>query len=577
MADQTSGFNSQDNSEQLGHEHYTHKYVGAHNERRVLSLSTVLMAVLFLAVVFGFRNYLNERAAIARRICEANPRREGCAPIEPVMPIDPRCATRPEHPKCQPVDPTDPPDPGGDPIPPTPPGEDNFTFSGTVTDKDGFTVPAGEVWTFDPAKDTTVEVEANVIVYGVLEMRPNAGVEHTLRFKNVDESKFVGGGMELLEDDTGLWILGDGKLDAIGEKKVGWNRTGTDSTWKSSDELLVAPIAKNDYAFKSFTLGASVPQLDSSLPKAEVLNMTRSVNIEGTSTGKSHVMFMSSQPQTIKYVGFRHLGSEVLGRYPIHFHFMGDASRGSLIEGTVVRDSDHHAYVAHASHGVTFRDTIAYNITDDAYWWDPIKGTGTTINQTHDVTYDHTIAADVNKGPNNAHRLNGYFLAAGTGGTVKDSVAVGVTGSGDPAGFSWPPNDLQIFTFENNVAHNNNHNGIWIWQNDKSIHNINNFIAYSNTNDKNTGKGILSGAYNTNYNFNNTYLYGNDYGLDIHAGNNGSQLWKNTTIKNSHVGAFAPFTNNSGPKWPVSFQCLTINGVVQKSGAIDAKLNILGC
>lgn len=571
--------NLKKDDQELGHEHFTHKYVGAHNERRVLGLSTALMAVLFLAVVFGFRGYLSERATLARRACEANPTRSGCDPVDPIMPIDPRCAAKPEHPKCQPVDPTDPPDPGGDPIPPTPPGEDNFTFSGAVTDNDGFTVPAGEVWTFDPTKDTTVEVEANVIVYGVLEMRPNTGVKHTLRFKNVDESKFVGGGMELIEDDTGLWILGDGKLDAIGEKKAGWNRTGTDPTWKSTDELIVAPVNFGDYTFKPFTLGGTVPQLDSTLPKAEVMNLTRSVNIEGTPTGRSHVMFMSSQPQTIKYASFRYLGiPTTLGRYPLHFHFNGEASRGTVIEGTVVRDSGAHAYVAHASHGITFKDTVAYNTLDDAYWWDLIKGTGTNISATDDITYDHAIAAGVKNSANTTtpFRLAGFSLSAGSGGTVKDSVAVGVEATGDPAGFSWPPNDVQVFTFENNVSHNNTHNGIWIWQNDKAVHTIKNFVGYSNGNTKGGGAGILSGAYNQNYTFQDVYLYGNATGIAMHAGNNGSQKWTNITLKNNTQAM--TLSNSSNPKWPVPMQCLTINGVVQKAGAIDAnKLAITGC
>ena len=555
--------------DQLGHEHYTLKYVGPHNEKRVLSLSTALMAVLFLAVVFGFRSYLTERATIARRACEANPTRSGCDPVEPIMPIDPRCANHPDHRKCQAIDPTDPTDPGGDPIPPTPPSEDDFTFSGTVVDNDGFTVPAGEVWTFDPTKNTTVEVEANVVVYGVLEMRPNDGVKHTLRFNNVDESKFVGGGMELIDDDTGLWVLGDGKLDAYGEKKVGWDRTGNDATWKSTDELIVTPVNPGDYTFKSFTKGSSVPQLDASVPKAEVMNMTRSVNIEGTPDGYSHVMFMSTQPQTIKYTALRYMGIDtILGRYPLHFHFMGEASRGSLIEGTVVRDSKDHAYVAHASHGVTFRDTVAYNITDDAYWWDPVKGTGSDINATNDIVYDHAIVANVFPDPDHPYNLSGFSLSAGEGGVVKNSVGVGILGSENGSAFAWPANDVQVWAFsEGNVAHNNKKNGITVWQNTGPRHDVSNFVAYSN------GVGIDHGAYSNNYFYTNIYLYKNGTGAQLHASARDEHFseWKCVKERGStNKIALQILNTNAGEVIPVKFigsdfENQTVNDSPQKT------------
>src|SRR3989338_10373715 len=61
----------------------------------------------------------------------------------------------------------------------------------------------------------------------------------------------------------------------------------------------------------------------------------------------------------------------VLGRYALHFHMSGENNRGVVVEGVVARDIGSHAFVPHASHGITFRDTLSYNTAETPYWWDP--------------------------------------------------------------------------------------------------------------------------------------------------------------------------------------------------------------
>jgi SAM-dependent methyltransferase len=96
----------------------------------------------------------------------------------------------------------------------------------------------------------------------------------------------------------------------------------------------------------------------------EVLNLTRNVRIHGSgdggadpaSNGRAHIWIGSDQPQIIRFAELRHLGPRrhagdhtegVLGRYPLHFHMMGDGSRGSIVEGVVVADSGNRAFVPH--------------------------------------------------------------------------------------------------------------------------------------------------------------------------------------------------------------------------------------
>lgn len=85
---------------------------------------------------------------------------------------------------------------------------------------EGFTVPADEVWAFHPDADTTVETTDNVVVEGTLVMPPSSvDVVHTLEFVGVDETQMVGGGMEVIDADVGLWVVEDGQLDLQGARR----------------------------------------------------------------------------------------------------------------------------------------------------------------------------------------------------------------------------------------------------------------------------------------------------------------------------------------------------------------------
>lgn len=386
-------------------------------------------------------------------------------------------------------------------------------ISGTVdwTGQGQTTVPAGQLWEFDPDVSTTVTVDANVIVRGTLRMRPNPGVTHTLRFVNVNEANYVGGGTQVLASDVGLWVMDAGILDAQGQPKAGWNRTGDDSTWTSTDELVVAPnaaqaLSLDPPAFASFTKGGNVPSVSyaGTVHKTEVANLTRNVRIEGTAAGRAHVFILSTQPQTLRNIAIRYMGprqnnASVLGRYGLHFHMCGDNSRGSVVQGVVVRDCGGPAFVPHMSNGVTFTDCVAYRSTGKGYWWDD----NTTSD---DVSYDHCAAFSVLRPTSGT--LSGFHLNKGTNVSCTDSVAAGcVCTSVTSGGFHWPENQWGSWLFTGCVAHNNYGPGVSSWQNtnpDKQ-NLIDDFVCYRN------GDGISDGAYLTAYQYRNAVCFDNIY------------------------------------------------------------------
>ena len=411
----------------------------------------------------------------------------------------------------------------------------NRVFTGDVTMPEGFTVPAGETWMFDPAASTTVAVGANVVIEGILQMRPaHAGIVHTLRFDGVDETAFVGGHtMTPIATDVGLWVVGLGQLDAQGATRAGWNRSGDDPTWLATDELVSVPYAPGDYwqGFAPFTKGGAVPTTtspDGTVYPTEIANLTRNVRIEGTPEHRAHVMFVGCQrPQTLRHLAIRwmcptqdtgrtywmnganhQVDAGVPGRYGLHFHHCGDGTRGTIVEGVLIRDTGGRAFVPHLSNGITFTDCVAYGIRDDGFWWD-------FHDETHDVTYDHCAVFGVAAVPwYEGYSITGFLLGEGTGMTARNCVAVGVSSwAVNGAGFHWPDtaSGQNVWTFQNNVAHNNRGTGFGVWQVDYNPHVIDQFTSYHNYH------GVHHGSYVNAYTYRDGTVFSNTYDHELQA------------------------------------------------------------
>jgi hypothetical protein len=441
----------------------------------------------------------------------------------------------------------------------------------------GININSGGVLSFDPAQSTTLQTTANVVVQGKLEMRPaTATVIQTLRFTGIDETKFVGGGMDVLASDVGLWVMGAGKLDLAGTAKTSWTRVtgavaaGATSVsvegaagWQVGDEISIAPTEPptvgdafitgfeertiKSVSGSSITLSSgasrSHPVVNNQWT-AEVMNLTRNVRIEGTASGKGHIYIRSTQTQSVKYVAIRYMGPRkdrggntatelVAGRYALHFHHSMDGSRGSVIEGNVVRDTGNHSYVPHVSHGIKFVDNVAYNVTETAFWWDP-------GDPTHDVIYDHNIVA-INKFVNGALNMNaedaptfsssGMALNTGDGNIAKNNVVVAGS-QGDHAeggAYNWEAVINEgVWIFTNNLAHNCGC-GLRVWQNSTRNHVIEDFIAYHNN------YGMFHGAYANSYTYNGGYFYGNGIEVKAASANTNRVRLENITIDGAGI------------------------------------------
>lgn len=451
----------------------------------------------------------------------------------------------------------------------------------------GFTVPAGETWEFNPNADTQVTVSGNVIVNGTLRMRPSSGsVEHFLQFTGIDESKFVGGGTIPLASDVGLWVTGAGKLDISGTPVTSWSYAW-ESGWTSGDDIVAAPVKKGDYTtFTQVNSAAEVPAGNTLGFEPELFNLTRNVRIEGTASGKTHIFIASSVPQTIEYAAIRYVapwfdnsgdeGDHRTGRYGLHFHHNQSGSRGTTVTGVVVRDADNHAFVPHASHGITFTDTIAYSVTSEAYWWDESTaeacGDNDGCHETNDLIYDSIVAAKVTPNPARAHEAAAIQLGAGDNMAIVSSVVVGMGDTGqNVSAYHWPSKDRGVWTFVSNVAHNNASHGIFVWQNTQQGDTGGNHVVDGYTAYHNGGAAIDHGAYGNSYVYHNLTLLENDIDtIHSHAlgkaaadGSIDTQEWAAVTTGGATLHVYAHITDGL----PVRFMFCEFGEVVFDEGS----------
>jgi len=457
---------------------------------------------------------------------------------------------------------------------------------------------------FDSSRSVTLQSSKNILVTGLLQMHTgNSSAIHTIRFINVNENNFEGGGMDVLASDIGLWVMESGRLDWQGKEKTSWtNATGAiaagatsivvkDATgWHSGDEIMITPTSAGDNNFDVKTIAsvkgntvvinspATGHPVINGLWTAEVGNLTRTIHIEGTASGKSHVFIRSSSPQIIKNVSFRYLGPRkdqggspakelVQGRYGLHFHHCMDGSVGSVVNGCVMRDIDNHAYVPHYSNGIVMSDNIAFNTTESPFWWD-------IADPSHNIQWLHNLVAlpkyveralgfDTKGAPTLG--VNGFVLGFGDDNVCNNNVVAAQTGLETiNAAFDWEEmgNNESEWTFKNNLAHNCS-SGLRSWQNSTVVHVIENTTLYNNE------VGIFHGAYLNLYRYTGGTIYKSV--IHVRAASGGGNRLRFEDLNINAAGLDYAVILDEGPlngPVPILFRGCTISGA-RKAQVID--------
>jgi hypothetical protein len=168
--------------------------------------------------------------------------------------------------------------------------------------------------------------------------------------------------------------------------------------------------------------------------RGEVGNLSRNVIVESADPKgeRGHTMYHKHSAGAVSFAEFRHLGKPgVLGRYPVHYHLVGDTMRGSYVIGASVWDSGNRLLTIHGTNYLVIRDNVGYKSLGHGFYFED----GTEVYN----VLDHNLAV----GARRTKPLAGQALRFD---------------SNKGAGFWWA-NSLNTFT--RNVAADNDEYGFW--------------------------------------------------------------------------------------------------------------------
>lgn len=97
--------------------------------------------------------------------------------------------------------------------------------------------------------------------------------------------------------------------------------------------------------------------------RGEIANLSRNVIVESANPEgeRGHTMYHQGSAGSISYAEFRHLGKkDVLGRYSLHFHLVGDTMRGSSVIGASIWDSHNRWLTIHGTNYLVVRDCVGF-------------------------------------------------------------------------------------------------------------------------------------------------------------------------------------------------------------------------
>ncbi|MBI4399835.1 hypothetical protein HY570_03720, partial [Candidatus Micrarchaeota archaeon] len=248
---------------------------------------------------------------------------------------------------------------------------------------------------FSENNDTLLRV-GNVLVFGRLEIGTESKpIENRaeVRFILENESKLKGG-FTYEPADVGLWIMG-GSLEIRGkEMKNTWTRLAEDVEELDRKLVLDRTVGweKGDHIFitsTSFDMNETEENYIGSIDgngielkyplkyghygsyplAAEVGLLTRNVVITSDKhDGKAHTLILGGGSANISYAEFSYLGPEnVLSRYPIHFHVLGDR-RGNYVRGNAIWNSGNRCITVHDTDNLVVEGNVAFNTSGHCFF-----------------------------------------------------------------------------------------------------------------------------------------------------------------------------------------------------------------
>lgn len=110
--------------------------------------------------------------------------------------------------------------------------------------------------------------------------------------------------------------------------------------------------------------------------RAEVGLLSRNITIQGDLSSEAngfggHIMGMNGAVMNANYIELTRMGQKAkLGRYPWHWHLMGNGGQGQYITNSSVHNTFNRAITVHSTNGTVVEWNVAYNNLGHAYFFE---------------------------------------------------------------------------------------------------------------------------------------------------------------------------------------------------------------
>jgi hypothetical protein len=433
---------------------------------------------------------------------------------------------------------------------------------------------------------TALNCSRNFEIRGLYQSTPiDSSKGSTTTFTNIDETKFVGGGLDVQVNDIGMWVMKGGRINLRGTAKVSHtNTTGSVSAGATSmtlldatgiqtgDVIVICPTETMDLSGADWNSVTNTPiypwhakferktvtgktgntiSWSGGLSYAhnivtstvtsdtfgvstrtwtpEVMVLTRNVKVQGTSTGRTHIFIRNESPvaQSFYYVELRYMGPRKIDP-AIH------ATIPALVSG---RYFIHEHFSGYNSAGTTVYGCSAYDGGNRGY----VPHESHRINMSNSVAFNlmengfwwdegeeshftkwhYNIVAGLTFNGIANSRTSAYQINQGDGNDLSFSKSVG--------NYFDDPHGGGGYMWEANSE------GVWIFRNNLSHSEITGLWVWQNTSMNHTifmydsyhdDNGIVHGAYTNAYEFMGGHHYKSKLFLEATSAHSGGVRYK---------------------------------------------------
>ncbi|MFN3265649.1 MAG: G8 domain-containing protein [Deinococcales bacterium] len=246
--------------------------------------------------------------------------------------------------------------------------------------------------------------------------------------------------------DARGWSVGDEIVLASGSHEPDEAEVATIAAIDGLGIILSAPLR---YTHTSKLVKLAGHEFDM---RPEVGLLSRNIVIQGDASSSSgfggHVMVMVGSKAFLDSVEFRNMGQRNrLGRYPFHWHLLGDAS-GQYIKNSVVNGSLQRGIVVHGTRNVTLENNIVYNSLGHNYMIEDEFTTDNTLIGNLAVSNRVVLFSEPTLKAQNDNQAANFWIRA-----AKNTFIGNVAAGSHSFGFWYDNTTDAVTNFRQNVGH----------------------------------------------------------------------------------------------------------------------------